>query len=463
MNSKKLITFIAIISTSAFSMPIDWTGSVGFDSHIIRDARGLTSSCTPNDDSQCVGDDQKDVRMQTTLLKLEPSIIVNDSTSIKGELSTGSSRGLFSGEDAGINNSGSYISSTQGGSELRVNQLYAELYADTAIYRVGKFARHFGLGAILNNGNQAWDRFFTAYNGIEAEFKLGNFSFIPSWSKLSSGAASNTASGKYDINDKSFELSYENDIKGMNIGLLYSSRDGNSSETLFNSTSGFSTTLIDIYFKKSWDKLDIAFEVPVLSGDVGKTYSTTNQDIDATAYIFESNYKLSEKWSLELNAGMVSGDAKNDDSYEAMYLNPNYQLANIMFRYNLHGFQQPNTNPLESSIRNTTYINLNTHYTTANWNWTIGFTMATAEQTANNGEGFYNHETKRYATATADQSDDLGYEVDLGFSYEWNPQIMVTGYIGYYAVGDYYSFTNTATEADTANILASGLGLSVSF
>ena len=137
-----------------------------------------------------------------------------------------------------------------------------------------------------------------------------------------------------------------------------------------------------------------------------------------------------------------------------------------MFRYDLNGFQNNGTNPLSSSMRNTTYLNAYADYKTINWKWTLSFLMAKADQVAESGKEFFNHERKAYSTTAAveDQDNDLGYEIDLGFEYEWNPQIHVSGFIGYYFVGDYYSFDNDAsTSIDTSNIVSSGMRLSVNF
>jgi hypothetical protein len=137
-----------------------------------------------------------------------------------------------------------------------------------------------------------------------------------------------------------------------------------------------------------------------------------------------------------------------------------------MFKYDLNGFQNNGEYPFNSSIRNTTYINAYADYKTINWKWTLSFLMAKADQTAESGKAYYNHDKKTYSstTATEDQSDDLGYEIDLGFEYEWNPQIHISGFLGYYFVGDYYSFDNSAsTEIETTNIVSSGMRLSVNF
>ena len=478
MNLKKYALLMLGMSISSFALPIDWSGSLGFDTTLIKDVRGISDGdCgyadagTAGDGSQCVKKDSQNARFQTMILKLNPTLIINDSTSIKGELSTGTTRGIFLGEEQGSNQSGAYFSGNEGSSSLNINQLYAELYADTAIYRVGKFAKNFGLGAVINAGYNSWDRFYSSYSGLEANFRLGNLSLVPTFAKIGTGSATagNGAdpSGKYDVTETSVEVSYNNAINGLEGGVFYAKRDAESINNIYTNGEGQSVTLIDVYLKKTWEKLSIGLEAPMISGEVGTAYDATQaQDIDAKAYIFESKYTPSKQWTIGFNAGLVSGDEGNDTNFEGMYLNSNYQLANIMFRYDLNGFQDTGKNPLNSSIRNTTYFNFYTDYKTINWKWTLSFLMAKADQTAQSGSGFFNHERRIYSTdvAAEDQSDDLGYEVDLGFEYEWNPQIIISGFVGYYAVGDYYSFDNDpASELETTNIVSSGLRLSVNF
>ncbi len=481
MNLKKYALLLCTVSLGAYSLPIDWSGSLGFDATTIKDARGQGScsvAAPANTDSQCINDDNTDARFQTMLLKLNPTLIVNDSTSIKGELSTGSIRGGFLQEDQETNTSGAYFSANEGSSTLNINQLYAELYADTAIYKIGKFSKGFGLGAVINSGDKSWDRFFSAYSGVEANFRLGNLTFVPTYAKISTGngpgSTAISPSGKYDASETSFEVSYSNAINGLDAGALYAKRKVEIQSDLYASGVSQKVTLIDLFVKKTWDKFSVALEAPIMSGQVGKTYTENStgslngieQEFDAKAYIFESTYTPSNKWSFGLNAGLISGDSGADSDFEGMYLHSNYQLANIMFRYDLNGFQDSGSNPFNSSMRNTTYLNLYTDYKTINWKWTLSLLMAKADQVAERGSEFFNHDKKSYSTTSAaeDQDNDLGYEIDLGFEYEWNPQIHISGFIGYYFVGDYYSFDNNpSTSIDTSDIVSSGMRISVNF
>ena len=147
-----------------------------------------------------------------------------------------------------------------------------------------------------------------------------------------------------------------------------------------------------------------------------------------------------------------------------MYLHPNFRIAEVMFRYNLAGFQNKNQNIFNSSINNTNYAKLYTRYQSDEWTWNIAVIMATANEAAKTGDSFYNHETNTFATANADQEDDLGMEFDISFDYQWNPNIYVSGFIGYYQVGEFYEFTNNSAETiSVEDITASGFRISLDF
>src|SRR5690606_13482673 len=120
-------------------------------------------------------------------------------------------RGGFAGDNAtghadNSRNNSYFFTTPAQRSELNVNQLYMELYADTALVTIGRFSKGYGLGAIFDDGADAWDRFFTMYDGIQAEMKIGNFSLIPHWAKISSyndnetnGLGPNQPAGGWDV------------------------------------------------------------------------------------------------------------------------------------------------------------------------------------------------------------------------------------------------------------------------
>ncbi len=442
------------------AVPVDWKGTLAFDTLIIKDVRRTGDACTPANGSQCINPEEDNARLQTMILKLNPNIVVNDSVTVKGELTTGGTRGVKLGDSTNYDNTGGSYYAQTSSSTLNLNQLYAELYADTALYRIGRFSKHFGLGALINSGDNIWDRFYSGYEGIEAQLKLGNFHLTPMWAKLHT---SDNPNGKYDSYETSISAIYDNPNKNMKFGVYYSIREVESNDTLYNKGSQ-NSNLIDIYFYKGWEKFSFGLEIPMLTGEVNNLYNTGEADFDSNAYILETAYQLNSKWKLGLNAGMIKGDDGTSDSFEAMYLHPNYKLGQVMFKYNYHGFMDDTYDVFNSSMVNTTYAQFYAHYSVDEWTWRLSAMWATASEVAKKGEQFYDHDKKALVTANADQADDLGYEANIAFDYQWNPNVIFSGHLGYHFVGDYYSFANDANnELETTNVMSTGMNLSVSF
>lgn len=465
-----MLTAGVITTSTSYALPIDWNGSLGIDTNIIMNARKTSDNCggsIPNNGSQCIVNTKNDARFQTYVLKLNPSILVNDSATVKAEISTGSIRGGFLGENTtwgGEAASSYYHTHTDGNNSLAFNQIYAELYGDTGLFRVGKFSKHFGLGAILNGGKNSWDRFYTQYDGIEAELKLGNFTATPIWAKIYSDQ--NLPHGQADLLEKGLTAQYDNSESNMKVGLYYGLRESGSDTTFYNNATSNDINIIDIYFEKKWDKFQIALEIPMISGKIGNAYYTTaSANFDSKAYIFESSFELNPRWVFELNAGLVQGDDGTTNDFEGAYLHPNYKIANILFAYDYQGFNVSNRNIFQSSLANAQYVQFGAKYLSDSWNYKLFATIANANQVAKNGESFYDHENRSLiASANEDQAVDLGYELDFEFDYIWNPSILISGSVNYLKVGDYFAFDNDAnSEISLSNVTSYKLNMSVNF
>lgn len=475
MYSKLTILLLLLFTFGQFSniqkasaLPIDWNGQFGFDTNLLKDVRKTTDDCSQADDSYCVGNDEDNARYQSYIFKLKPTIVVNDSATIKGEISTGSIRGGFTGEDTQGGTS-YFAQSPSGASTLTFNQLYAELYADTALFKVGKFSKHFGLGAVISGGSGVWDRYFSVYNGLEATFNLGKFSIAPVFAKIQTPAPADSAnphSGKYDANETGIVASYNDPNSNFDFSAYYAVRSVETDSELYGADADSSeVTIIDIYFRKAWEKFSIAMEIPMLSGEAGRTYggasASEDLDIESKAFILETAYQANEKWKLGLNAGMVGGEDGSDE-FSGMFLHPNYKIGELMFAYNYRGFQD-GSDIFNGSVTNATFAKLYANYKSEAWTWKLALIMAKANEAASEGEAFYNQDTNKFANANFDQDDDLGMEADIAFDYQWNPSILVSGYLAYWQTGDFYGFTNTAQELEVADVTATGMSLSLSF
>ena len=484
--------FISTLSiNSAMALPIDWTGAFGVDTHT------LSNTCRTSDDipdkfdatgarvPETAGTQgitgKCGANFQTYVFKLNPQIIVNDGVTLKGELSSGYLRGGFAGGEGGNNQDGSannsyFYASPAQRSALNVNQMYMELYADTALVKIGRMSKHYGLGITWDNGNDPWDRFFTMYDGIEAEMKISNFSITPYYAKISTYKGDNTpgssGSGEFDVREMGITAKYDNKNRDLVASILYAKRSSEPKNTFYNANSPTdntsalrgktSVTVIEPYIAKKWSKFKIAAEGSIQTGDYGNIYQDGSGDskLAANAYILEAKYDLNPKWDVGFSGGQVSGDKGETGKFEAAYLHPNYQVADLMFRYNYAGFTEGNRSVFDSSIMNTRFYKLNANFKTDKWVWKGAFIMATAMETSKAGKRSYHHEENyTFTNKGKKQDNDLGMEFDFGFDYKWNPNVTISGYYGYWKVGDYYAFSNATDGKDLSLSSVHGGGL----
>ena len=475
----------------AQALPMDWSGVFGVDTHMLnnvcRTSDDVTAQ-TPKGTQGIAGD--CDANFQTYIMKLNPQIIVNDGVTLKGEFSTGHIRGGFAGDNSGNNrdasgNNSYFFTTPAQRSSLNVNQMYMELYADTALLKLGRMSKHYGMGIVFDNGQDPWDRFLTMYDGIEAEMKIGNFSIIPYWAKISTYDDDTTAgsgpndrpSGSWDVREIGITAKYDNKNRDLVVSVLYGKRFSEAKNSLYNANDNTTPTnsldrgkteitVIEPYIAKRWNKFKLAAEASIQTGDYGNVYQDgvdNKSKLSANAYILEGKYDFNPKWDVGLIAGQVDGDDGQTGKFEALYLHPNYHIANLMFRYHYPSFNNGTKSIFDSSITNTRFYKLHGSYKSDKWTWKTAVIMAKAMETAKNGQRAYHHEENYSFTASQDQADDLGFEVDFGFDYKWNPNVTISAYYGYWKVGDYYAFSNGTEELSLENVHGGGLSATLEF
>lgn len=450
-----LITF----NFSLMALPVDMNGSFHADSTYISKFRGTDQNLgTAGGGSQEIPSTGQDSALfQNYLFRLNPEIIVNDSVTIKGELTNGALRGGFLGDDSIRANSAPlkalYINNSAGNNNVTLNQAYAEIYADTALFKVGRFAKHWGLGAVLNGGTKATDRFFTVLDGAEATLEFQKFSFTPYWARISAG---NTQTANDDVREMGLSIVYEDKDQDLKTGILISQRKVEGNSNYLGAATTAKIKLYDFYIEKKWEKTELALEVPILTG----TYGTN--DIKSFAGILNTKFNFNKRWSL---SGLFSYVKGQDDSNDVtlMSLHPNFQVAHLLFRYNYFGVEDNSISIYDRSISNAFIAKIAAEYTRGNWAFELAAIFAKANQAAEVGKTSYNHSTGSIFTASANQDKDLGYELDMTTTYKWYPNVNVTAKVGYLFLGDYYAFTDTATKLDLKNPWTVSLGLSIDF
>lgn len=472
LNRLMAIALLAVVPATSFALPIDWHGAFGVDSTLIsgyRRVKATTAQTATNDGSQEVGLDaggKDSANWLSYVFKLAPTMIINDAATFKAELTTGYANGGMLGDSSqtdanGTNNIPVYYHNQAKGSSVNIKKAYLELYSDTATYMIGRHTYQWGLGAIYNDGSNTWDRHASSRDGITMKLKVGNFHVHPYWSKVANTGMTTAT----DVKEYGIGLLYDNAERDIAFGIMYGVKSSNGSNTTI--TSSIQTAnlpvgetdvkITDIYLKKTWDKFDIAIEVPLMSGDLGRTvaggpvvsYSTK-------AVLAQTNYRLNDSWTLGLDGGHVNGHDGSASKFSALYLNPNYQVANLLYRYNIGAIGTQGANNgvngsvYDSYITNSMYLKIRSSYSTEKWIFDTAIIYAKALEVAEAGKSAYNHTKNKLFTATTTQADDLGTEIDMNATYKWNNEISIGAGLGYLITGDYFSYTNDATVKNEA-------------
>jgi hypothetical protein len=294
------------------------------------------------------------------------------------------------------------------------------------------------------------------------KLKVGNFHVHPFWSKVANTGMTTAT----DVKEYGVGLLYDNAERDIAFGIMYGVKSSNGSNTTINSTIQTPTSqpvgatdvkITDIYLKKTWDKFDFAVEVPLMSGDLGKTAAGGQVVSYSTkAILAQTNFRVNDSWTLGLDGGHVNGHDGSATKFGALYLNPNYQVANLLYRYNMGAIGTQGANNgvngsvYDSYITNSMYLKLRSSYSTEKWVFDTAIIYAKALEVAEAGKSAYNHTKNKIFTATTTQADDLGTEIDMNATYKWNNEISIGAGLGYLITGDYFSYTNDANVKNEA-------------
>ncbi|MGZ3809400.1 MAG: hypothetical protein ACXVCE_15050, partial [Bacteriovorax sp.] len=455
---------LALVPVASFALPIDWHGSFGVDSTLISDfrridAKNVNSTGTGSQEVGLDTGNKASASWQSYVFRLSPTMVINDAATFFGELSSGYANGGYLGDSpqtdrADANNAQLAYHNQAKGQSLNIKKAYLELYSDTATYVIGRHSTEWALGAIYNDGSDAWDRHASSRDGITMKLKIGNFHVSPFWSKISNPGYTDATNTK----EYGASLLYDNQERDIAFGILYGKRSNGTYSSVFttdmNGTPAVNLgdnniTVTDLYLKKVFGKIDFAVEVPLMSGELGRTSTASNATTySAKAFILQTNYKWTDTWTIGFDGGQVSGHDGSTGKFGALYLNPNYQVANLLFRYNIAALGTSNqaVSVYDSYITNARYFKLRSTYNSEKWTFDTALIYAKALEVARAGFSAYNHTKNKIFTATTAQSDSLGTEIDMNAKYHWNKEITIGSGLGYLLTGDYFSYTNDATK-----------------
>jgi hypothetical protein len=474
-----VIFFIATLihNQSAYSRPMEWQGIFGADATQINNYRRTSSpqildgtGNLPAGSQQIptANGNHEDASFQTYILKLQPSIIINDGATFFSEITSGYGSGSFFGDstvtkkDANNTFGNALYMNNSTLSDVKFTQFYLKLYSDTATYTVGRQNVNWGLGALYNDGHKNWSRYTSINDGLTADFKAGNFYITPFWAMINSQSDVTKAShtSTYGI-----RLLYDSVEKDMAFGLIYGNRSSGSNNTFYVGANGnplgkTDLKIIDFYLKKTYGKLQFQFEVPMISGEMSNVFGTQQKDTYKTFALFsENSYRFNDNWNFGVNFGYASGEDGNGPNFEAFYTHPNYKVANILFRYNMFATNNTTQSIFDAYLTNVQYMRIPVSFIAGSWTFEAAYIYAKAIESAQNGKSAFEHEKNQFFTASGTQGKNYGSEIDVNVLYQWNSNVSVSINLGYLFVGDYYKFTNSTQSLNLENsyLLQSGV------
>lgn len=459
---------LAFVPALSYALAVDWHGSFGVDSTMITDYRRIESKTENaiNDGSQEVHLDtgSKDsLSFQSYIFKLSPDILINDTATLKFDLTTGPYYGGFLGDSAQTSTAtsgdgGLFYYNQAKSAALNIKKLYLELNADTATYHIGRHSFHWGMGAMINNGNEDWDRHSYSRDGVTMFFKFNNFYVTPFWSGSSNDSTNGTGFTRAtDSKEFGSAFLYDNKEKEVSFGAYYSKKTSNAFNQFYKNSDGSqllganNVKLLDLYYKQVKSRFTFTAEIPLLSGELGHVYDSTSvTTYSAKAALTSFAYQLNDSWNIAFDGGQVSGNTGVTSKFSAAYLNPNFQIANLLFRYNMSAVKvTTNASGIyDSYLTNARYYKLKAAYNAEKWSFDSSFILAKALETAAAGSSAFNHSNGKVFNALTTQSDDLGKEIDFNAKYKWNKEVSVGAGFAYLMTGDYFAYTNDVSKSN---------------
>lgn len=459
---------------------------------------------------------------QNLFLRLKPRVTVNDNLYIYSEWWAGDPVfGIFGNAVPYNIDQRQWYSNQSRGSVISAQRFWAEIDSDVGVFEIGRAPLDWGLGLIWNRGDgiwgkrtaakgerttaygRPWDRYESTGDQIRLVSKFGSFSFSPAFIQYSSGnniggaGQYNTAGTVYSptvggggVTEYSFALKYENLDEDLEGGVNFIRRIGQAAQDTHagpgstgggavpaNTPVGMSFNTWDLYGKKKLGRFTVGGEVPIVSGSLG------SGSFSSYAVAVEVDWKMSESWDSSIRAGHVPGQPGSatavTDQFKAFYLNPNYKLGLIMFNYQLANFAGPNTlnnpnttpsalrSPYDNPITNANYLNVGAAYHTDKWDFHTNWVYAKANETAGAGSAFFWNDAQRTYVATGagagEQSTSIGLEMDYGATFQWDDSFTFGLDFGFFFPGDYWAYSNTATQNATDTVFAAVARVGIAF
>jgi hypothetical protein len=408
---------VALLSSSAHAMTLDFTGGYRFE---------WTGISGPT-----LGSPAGDKTYGLNYLYIAPKIIAADGINIVSRfdvLNTGGYQNSYLGQIWGMNvpNDGTSAAngSNAGVAYLKMSQLYLSVEQEYGALLVGRVPIQFGLGMKYNAGNGLFDHWYDTRDMVAYKIVLGDWFIMPMGGRIQS-------SGFYQGDTISFEaaqVQYENKETKSSLGLMEELRQSSGTSNDLNATAfgadpnggrtGISMQSTNFFLGRGFDNFGFKLEAGFQSGNTGLVdVNGNNIKFGGYGAAVELNFPHPEsKWDFSGKLGMASGENPNSTTYGAYQFSQNYDLGLLLFNHRLGQLDFLNTNAIKNpnltvsnsaddeAIGNAMYLSPTVAYT-FNDHFTLVNTLVYAQ-------------LMQVQSSSIDSKKDLGLEWDVTLIYK---------------------------------------------
>lgn len=454
----------------SYAGDISWSGIYRFE------ANSIINSELDSDKNY-----QKDYGLHH--LVLMPKMVLSDGIYLKGRMhlfnndnSAGNQLGAVWGGGAANTPTSAYDSNSSSDrispQTLNISELYANFNHEFGQFIVGRVPVHFGLGMSYNSGHGLFDHWYDNRDMVAYKFYYGNLSARIAYAKMVESTINANAD---DANEYSIHLQYNNEEAEFEAGAYYQIRKASAAANniAVQATAGdvgfgtpgsandreLETKDFNLYMKRERKNYSFGFEGAFHKGALGVTDGDTGAGITRDAFAFAGEYEyhpMDSTYAIGAKVGMATGDdpaTKGD--FEGFWFDRNYDVATLLFNHALgqDNFFGTAPNGGGGSADNQGYdveqisnvIYLAPYYRKKiSTNWTGELRVAT---------GFLQQKV------VAGSGSDLGYEIDLGFTYSPYERLQWVNEFAYLMPGDAFKAGGTY-KADSAMAFISKVAIS---
>ena len=142
-----------------------------------------------------------------------------------------------------------------------------------------------------------------------------------------------------------FQMEYQNQDKGMSLGLFISEKKSDqhnvsnliTPNVAYTSDDDLKLRTLNLYYKKEQQNFNYGFEFSYLSGDSGLKLAGDTVEVQGFGFAAELDYAMPAKsMDLGLKFGYASGDDKStDEKIEGYIFNRNYDVGMLLMNHPL--------------------------------------------------------------------------------------------------------------------------------